>query len=102
MKCPQCQEAVQVGHRFCPSCGAGLGESAATAPGSTAKDTAEHRQISLVFTDIVQSAPLTTALGVEAYRELLRAYREIASQVVAKYKGRVASFVGDGMMICFG
>jgi class 3 adenylate cyclase/tetratricopeptide (TPR) repeat protein len=102
MKCPQCQEAVQVGHRFCPSCGARLAESAATAPGSTAKDTAEHRQISLVFTDIVQSASLITALGAEAYRELLRAYREIASQVVAKYKGRVASFVGDGMMICFG
>ena len=77
-------------------------QTAAPEAGLTATDTAEHRQISIVFTDIVQSTSLTSALGAEAYRELLRAYREIAAQVVAKYKGRVASFVGDEIMICFG
>jgi class 3 adenylate cyclase/predicted ATPase len=102
MKCPKCHEGVQVGQRFCPNCGTRLDQTAAHEAGPTATDTAEHRQISIVFTDIVQSTSLTSALGAEAYRELLRAYREIAAQVVAKYKGRVASFVGDGIMICFG
>ena len=102
MKCAKCYEAVQAGQRFCPNCGTRLDETTAHEGGPIATDTAEHRQISIVFTDIVQSTSLTSSLGAEAYRELLRAYREIAAQVFAKYKGRVASFVGDGIMICFG
>jgi enoyl-CoA hydratase/carnithine racemase len=55
MKCPKCHEAVQARQRFCPNCGTRLDQTAAPEAGLVATDTAEHRQISIVFTDIVQS-----------------------------------------------
>ena len=94
MNCSKCLEPVQAGQRFCPNCGARLGDVAVVARASATADTAEHRQITVAFVDIVKSTSLVTALGVESYRELLRAYREIAARVVAKYKGHVSSFVG--------
>jgi class 3 adenylate cyclase/tetratricopeptide (TPR) repeat protein len=55
----------------------------------------------LMFSDIVDSTPLNTALGDETYYELLRKHDEIIRRAVREHSGRVVKHMGDGMFATF-
>jgi class 3 adenylate cyclase/predicted ATPase len=63
---------------------------------------AERRQLTVMFCDLVGSTGLSQELDPEALRELLRAYQQVCGQVVARYEGHVAQYLGDGLMVYFG
>ena len=63
---------------------------------------AERRQLTVLFCDIVGSTALSTRLDPEDMRELLRAYHDACSGVIARYDGYVAKFMGDGVYAYFG
>lgn len=63
---------------------------------------AERRQITVMFCDLVGSTALSERLDPEDLRELMRAYRSTAGDVVARYEGHVAQYLGDGLMVYFG
>ncbi len=94
--CSRCQAHGLEGQRFCAQCGAPL------AARPQAKDAAEYRQLTIIFSDIADSTRLTDTLGAESYREMLRDYRERAARCFRKFEGYIANYFGDGTLVYFG
>ena len=55
-----------------------------------------------MFCDLVGSTALTARLDPEDMRQIVRAYQDACSGVVARYDGFVAQFLGDGILAYFG
>lgn len=65
-------------------------------------DTAERRQLTLLFCDVVDSVALSTRFDPEDLRDLLSAYQRACAESVRRYDGYVARYTGDGVLIYFG
>ncbi|MGO1120530.1 adenylate/guanylate cyclase domain-containing protein [Rhodovibrionaceae bacterium A322] len=63
---------------------------------------AERRLLTVLFCDLMDSTRLSTELELEDYRDLIAAYQEACSQVLTRYDGYVAKFMGDGVLAYFG
>jgi class 3 adenylate cyclase len=63
---------------------------------------AERRQLTVMFCDLVGSTDLSGRLDPEDLREVVRAYQEAAAQVIARYEGHIAQYLGDGLLVYFG
>ena len=61
----------------------------------------ERRQLTVMFCDLVGSTALSHALDPEQLRELMHAYQEACGQVIVKYEGHIAQYLGDGLMVYF-
>jgi class 3 adenylate cyclase/predicted ATPase len=72
------------------------------APRTPAADAAERRQLTVMFCDLVGSTALSARLDPEDMRQVIRAYQDACSGVVARYDGFVAKFMGDGLLAYFG
>jgi class 3 adenylate cyclase/predicted ATPase len=62
----------------------------------------ERRQLTVLFCDLVGSTALSGQLDPEDLREVLQAYRETCAAVITRFGGRIAKFLGDGTLVCFG
>ena len=62
----------------------------------------ERRQLTVMFCDLVGSTALGEKLDPEDLRSLLHAYRTLCGDVIARYDGFVARYVGDGILTYFG
>src|SRR5262249_8379903 len=62
----------------------------------------ERRQLTVIFCDLVGSTALSTVLDPEELRALIHNYRQVCTEVVARFDGHVAQYTGDGLMIYFG
>jgi class 3 adenylate cyclase/tetratricopeptide (TPR) repeat protein len=62
----------------------------------------ERRQLTVMFCDLVGSTALSEKLDPEELRSLLHAYRIHCGEVIARYDGFVARYVGDGILTYFG
>jgi class 3 adenylate cyclase len=63
---------------------------------------AERRQITVLFCDIVGSTPLSTQLDPEELRDLLSAFQLNVTAAVTSTGVGVARVIGDGLLIYFG
>ncbi|HEY1944246.1 MAG TPA: adenylate/guanylate cyclase domain-containing protein, partial [Roseiarcus sp.] len=83
---------------------AGLGASEGAAPHrpTPASDAGERRQLTVMFCDLVGSTPMSTRLDPEDMREIIGTYQSKCSEIVARYDGFVAKFMGDGLLAYFG
>jgi class 3 adenylate cyclase/predicted ATPase len=63
---------------------------------------AERRQITVMFCDLVGSTALSESLDPEDLRGVLQAYQKACGDVVERYAGHVAQYLGDGLMVYFG
>src|SRR3989442_13690861 len=52
--------------------------------------------------DLVDSTKLSSQLDPEEYREVVRAYQKVCSEVIQRYEGHVAPLLGDGLLVYFG
>jgi len=69
---------------------------------SVPADVAERRQLTVMFCDLVGSTALSAGLDPEDMRQVIRAYQDACSGVVARYDGYIAKFMGDGVFAYFG
>jgi class 3 adenylate cyclase/predicted ATPase len=112
LSCAACGRANAPGSRFCSQCGVKLGQGAPAAPPAAvtapptasprAAASAERRQITVMFCDLVGSTALSTRLDPEDLREVIAAYHKSVAQVVMGFGGYVAKYMGDGVLVYFG
>ncbi len=76
--------------------------AAATAVGAPAKDTAERRQVTVMFSDLVGSTALSACMDPEDLREVIAAYQKSVADTVRRFGGYVAKYMGDGVLVYFG
>jgi class 3 adenylate cyclase len=63
---------------------------------------AERRQLTVMFIDIVESTSLSSKLDPEMYRDVVRAYQQVCSEVITRFDGHIAQLLGDGLLVYFG
>jgi class 3 adenylate cyclase/predicted ATPase len=73
---------------------------AALAP--PAASTAERRQLTVMFVDLVGSTALSRRLDPEEMREVLRAYQNAVAGEISRLEGFTAKLMGDGVLAYFG
>jgi class 3 adenylate cyclase/tetratricopeptide (TPR) repeat protein len=114
LQCAACGHTNAAASRFCAQCGAKLGEAAtqpaslapaaaaASPPVGRAATTAERRQLTVMFCDLVGSTALSTQLDPEDLRDVIAAYHKCAADVAGRFGGYVAKYMGDGVLVYFG
>ena len=75
---------------------------AAAADASPRQDSAERRQLTVMFTDLVGSTVLSTRLDPEDLRGVIGAYHKCVADTVGRFDGFVAKFMGDGVLVYLG
>ena len=117
--CAQCGFENLSRAKFCGQCGTSLTSQApATSPTQTATQDhlaqvgptsakreaaeAERRQLTVMFCDIVDSTPLSGRLDPEDLREVVGAYQSTCAEVVHRFDGTIAQYLGDALLVYFG
>ena len=62
----------------------------------------ERRQLTVQFIDLVGSTTLSQQLDPEDYHARVVAYQTACHQVIARYEGHIAQYLGDGVLVYFG
>jgi class 3 adenylate cyclase len=91
--CRACGTEPREGACFCDACGA---------PAGSAANTAEYKQVTVLFADVVGSMELAADLGPERLREVMTELFNSSTDIVRHYGGTVDKFTGDGLMAVFG
>ena len=91
--CRTCGGEPRAGARFCDACGA---------PIASTQPSAEYKQVTVLFADVVRSMDIASTLDAERLRELMAQMFERSAAVVLRYGGTVSQFTGDGIMAVFG
>jgi class 3 adenylate cyclase/predicted ATPase len=66
------------------------------------QDTAERRQVTVMFSDLVGSTALSARMDPEDLRDVISAYQKCVSETVQRFGGFVAKYMGDGVLVYFG
>src|SRR5262249_54895780 len=64
--------------------------------------TAERRQVTVMFSDLVGSTSLSAHMDPEDLREVISAYQKCVAETVRRFGGFVAKYLGDGVLVYFG
>lgn len=102
--CPACQFANPPLFNFCGQCGAPLAETEdqPAVAAETPRQPAERRQLTVLFCDMVGSSALSERIDPEELRDIMRGYRNTCNEVVERFGGHVAQYLGDGILVYFG
>jgi class 3 adenylate cyclase len=66
------------------------------------QDVAERRQVTVMFSDLVGSTAFSARMDPEDLREVIAAYHKCVSEIVRRFDGFVAQYLGDGVLVYFG
>jgi class 3 adenylate cyclase len=79
-QCGSCGTELPADSRFCNKCGA---------PITPAATSAEYKQVTVLFADVVHSMDIAAAVGAERLREIMADLVDRSSVVVQRYGGTV-------------
>src|SRR5262245_63810286 len=71
-------------------------------PREAVRSTAERRQLTVMFCDLVGSTALSVRLDPEDLRAVIGAYHHCCAAVIQRSGGFVAKYMGDGLLAYFG
>jgi class 3 adenylate cyclase len=91
--CGSCGTGLRENAKFCDACGA---------PTAASGDTAQYKQVTVLFADVVRSMDIAAAVDVERLREIMTGLVERSAAVVQRYGGGSVEYTGDGLMALFG
>jgi adenylate cyclase len=91
--CRSCGTELPPDSRFCNKCGT---------PVTSATRSAEYKQVTVLFADVVRSMDIAAAVGAERLREIRSELLDRSTAVVKRYGGTLSQFTGDGIMAVFG
>jgi class 3 adenylate cyclase len=91
--CGACGAQYSLTAKFCAECGSRVTEVARSA---------EYKQVTVLFADVVHSMDIAAAVGPEGLREIMSGLVDRAAALVQRYGGTVDKFTGDGIMAVFG
>ena len=118
--CAHCGFKNEPNEKFCGGCGKPTALLPASAPAPSApaeksqanlraveirgdrRAAPERRQITVLFCDLVGSTALSERLDPEVLREVICAYQQTAAEVIGRYEGHIAQYLGDGILVYFG
>ena len=69
---------------------------------ATPQDTAERRQLTVMFCDLVGSTAMSAQFDPEDMRGIVGAYHRCCASIIASNGGFVAKYMGDGVLAYFG
>ena len=93
LPCGSCGTELPPNSKFCNECGA---------PVTEVSRSAEYKQVTVLFADVVHSMDIAATVGPERLREIMTELVERSAAVVKRYGGTVDKFTGDGIMAVFG
>ena len=110
LACSSCGHANSPSAKFCANCGTKLAgvsttptaTAAATATPAPTKSSAERRQLTVMFCDLVGSTALSTQLDPEDLGRVIGEFRAACANAVGRFGGSVAKYMGDGALVYFG
>jgi len=131
LSCPSCGNQIRPGAAFCDNCGTaltekkenrGTGESGNRGKAEKAKQkrkrvtpsdsgprtsdsgltSAERRQLTVMFCDLVGSTALSEQLDPEEWRAVVQEYQRVCAEIIRRFDGHIAQYLGDGLLIYFG
>jgi class 3 adenylate cyclase len=91
--CGSCGAQSSPTAKFCGECGKRL---------THATRSAEYKQVTVLFADVVHSMDIAATVGTERLREVMADLADRCAAVVERYGGTVDKFTGDGIMAVFG
>ena len=66
----------------------------------TSQDSAERRQITVMFSDLVGSTALSARMDPEDLREVISAYQKCVAETVRRFGGFVAKYTKREQFVC--
>jgi predicted ATPase/class 3 adenylate cyclase len=78
------------------------GPTAGTEPPEGKAEAAERRHVTVMFSDLVGSTALSASMDPEDLREVISAYHKCVAEIVRRFDGFVAQYLGDGVLVYFG
>jgi class 3 adenylate cyclase len=91
--CGSCGTELPPNSKFCNECGARV---------TQVSRSAEYKQVTVLFADVVHSMDIAAALDTERFREIITELVERSAAVVQRYGGGCVEYTGDGVMAIFG
>ena len=91
--CGSCGTELPLNAKFCNECGT---------PVTQVSRSAEYKQVTVLFADVVHSMDIAAAVGAERLREIMADLLDRSTAVVKRYGGTLSQFTGDGIMAVFG
>ena len=95
---------VSIGHRrkLLKAIAVGVPTAPEAPPSKSATESAERRQVTVMFSDLVGSTALSARMDPEDLREIISAYQKCVAGTVNRFGGFVAKYMGDGVLVYFG
>lgn len=123
VRCARCATQNPAKASFCLQCGAALADGSAppethgqtAASGTDASQielidgasarthrSSERRHLTVLFSDLVGSTEISIRIDPEDLRRLVESYQRLCSQVIQRFEGHLAQYLGDGIVAYFG